>query len=536
MKTRTLVLLTIISTSTIGIGLCTYIFTRESQPAASEYHTVKFDSKGGSKINDIIVEHGKSIEKPTDPTRQGFTFENWKNGENSWDFSRNIVLKDLTLEGTWDINTYQISYDLNGGSITETNPLTYNIQSDFSFSKPTKDGSIFVGWYDEENVKHDNIKPGMTGDLSLSAKWIQSLIVKSLDETRGQVETTIDDTDQLSVTVKNIPIDNKYHNFVGWYNENDQLLSTNQTYSFKLSTTATTYINAKYFSDAEEDEWNINHGFIPTINTETNTATYGFYPQNHMSDTDLIKDLNKLSEPTLGDYYYLNHEYYVKKDAVIAKDSSGTTPLSPHNFDDGEEIIENNSYWFKAEAIEWKILETENNNYKLLSESLLDVVRYYNNAEDRIIDDVTIHPNNYKHSNCREWLNGSFLNNAFLFDSAYLNTMEIDNSVATMAVSDERFECENTFDKVSLLSYLDYSTITNRKIYTTDFSRSSRASYSNDSDHLYTGYFWTRSPYSSGPSDKGTNASRINKNGTLNSSYVAYKECCVQPLISINLD
>lgn len=61
----------------------------------------------------------------------------------------------------------------------------------------------------------------------------------------------------------------------------------------------------------------------------------------------------------------------------------------------------------------------------------------------------------YKTSDVRTWLNADFYNSVFV-DNSYIQTTEVDNSAETTNKSPNKFACENTQDKVYLLSYKDY--------------------------------------------------------------------------------
>lgn len=66
--------------------------------------TVTFDSNGGSEVDDKIVEQGKSVAKPADPTRDGYAFGGWfKDSEcaREWDFGTDSVTGDVTLYAKW---------------------------------------------------------------------------------------------------------------------------------------------------------------------------------------------------------------------------------------------------------------------------------------------------------------------------------------------------------------------------------------------------------------------------------------------------
>jgi len=70
----------------------------------SDKFTVKFDTQGGSKIDDVKVAKNTAVAKPTDPTRTGYEFKGWfkeKACTNAWDFTKPIT-EDRTLYAKWE--------------------------------------------------------------------------------------------------------------------------------------------------------------------------------------------------------------------------------------------------------------------------------------------------------------------------------------------------------------------------------------------------------------------------------------------------
>lgn len=66
-------------------------------------YTVTFDVQGGTKIEAVKVEKGKTVTKPADPTRDGFDFDGWfetKDGNDSFDFTKPIE-RDTTIFAKW---------------------------------------------------------------------------------------------------------------------------------------------------------------------------------------------------------------------------------------------------------------------------------------------------------------------------------------------------------------------------------------------------------------------------------------------------
>ena len=64
-------------------------------------YTVTFDSNGGSEITSRRVGENGSVIKPTDPTREGYTFLGWYLNGEEFDFNTKIT-SDITLTARWE--------------------------------------------------------------------------------------------------------------------------------------------------------------------------------------------------------------------------------------------------------------------------------------------------------------------------------------------------------------------------------------------------------------------------------------------------
>jgi len=65
-----------------------------------ETYTVSFDTAGGSTVSSIEVEEGQTATKPADPTRNGYTFEGWYNGDTEYTFTQKVTA-NTTLTAKW---------------------------------------------------------------------------------------------------------------------------------------------------------------------------------------------------------------------------------------------------------------------------------------------------------------------------------------------------------------------------------------------------------------------------------------------------
>lgn len=111
------------------------------------------------------------------PTKTGATFAGWQ-GTGIDGTSANVTIskgstENKTYTAVWDIITYNISYDLAGG--TGTNPTTYNVASEnITLKAPTRTGYVFKGWTGtglSAASTSVTIPTGSTGNRAYTATW-----------------------------------------------------------------------------------------------------------------------------------------------------------------------------------------------------------------------------------------------------------------------------------------------------------------------------------------------------------------------------
>jgi uncharacterized repeat protein (TIGR02543 family) len=152
------------------------VFVFTVKDSSIVYHTVYFNTSGGTQLDALSVESGKMVDKPADPTMSGFVFNGWIKDGAPFDFNTPIT-GDTTLTAVWrstDPNIVTVTFDSAGGS-------AINIQS---FSKgesakepndPSREGYVFLGWYQGESL-YDFGEP-VVDDLILHAKWGESELI-----------------------------------------------------------------------------------------------------------------------------------------------------------------------------------------------------------------------------------------------------------------------------------------------------------------------------------------------------------------------
>ena len=97
--------------------------------SAPEDVTVSFDSNGGTPVATQTVEYNTPVNKPEDPTRDGFTFEGWYLDyglERPWDFDRKVT-SSLTLYAKWTEDTS--SGDTSDDSPNSSGSSSYRVRA-----------------------------------------------------------------------------------------------------------------------------------------------------------------------------------------------------------------------------------------------------------------------------------------------------------------------------------------------------------------------------------------------------------------------
>lgn len=70
--------------------------------AEVETITITFDSKGGSKVDDITLNKGVELTLPKDPTYDGYTFKGWEDKNGTPIYDKALLEEDTTLYAKWE--------------------------------------------------------------------------------------------------------------------------------------------------------------------------------------------------------------------------------------------------------------------------------------------------------------------------------------------------------------------------------------------------------------------------------------------------
>lgn len=109
-------------------------------------YTVTFNANGGSAVESRKVNAGDALGALPTSTKAGYTLTGWFSGDTQ--ITKDTVpTGDVTYTAKWTANQYKVTFDPNGGkvsqtSITVTSGLTYG-----TLPTPTRTGYTFNGWF-----------------------------------------------------------------------------------------------------------------------------------------------------------------------------------------------------------------------------------------------------------------------------------------------------------------------------------------------------------------------------------------------------
>ena len=139
------------------------------------FHTVEFDSDGGTGVESQTLRDGEKAERPDNPTKDGYNFAGWYDGDDEFSFDTAIT-KDYKLKARWvSAKSYTVSFDVNGGTGTyEDQTVGEGGRATRPETDPVPADAVhysFDCWTKEDGTAFDFDVDVITEDIMLVAKW-----------------------------------------------------------------------------------------------------------------------------------------------------------------------------------------------------------------------------------------------------------------------------------------------------------------------------------------------------------------------------
>ena len=522
----------------------------DTVPEPTRY-TVKFETDHGTAPADITVVSGAELtdkDLAIEPEVGDNIFEYWydKDGDAQKPVEEGYtVTKDVTLVAKWrDRGTVaSVTFTPAGGT-------KFYLGESIEVSLTSEDGATIQYHLGDGSWKDYDAggKIQVTGDTTITAKatkeGLKPSTVTSATYTVRKLEgITVTTLPARTVYKVGDEVVHKKDGEIGVTAHYDNETTRPVTGTITTDTSTLTQsagvkpVTVSYKEGGIEVSGQFEIRVLPTILTE-GSRTYMEFGEWPQTIKDASVDVYENTSKQMGMFtYYLGSDknYYVK---VTAKPYEDT-----YTYSDGKSVEKDQEVYFKVEPIKWRVLTEDykdpdgNSTGKvlLLAESILTggIPYYHFDREEggmewsgpRIIEDKTIHPNNYEHSQIRAWLNGlsyqskesegatqspkdeyknaGFLQTAFTESARDLIAdTTVDNTAASTfgtgeSTRDNPYACDKTKDKIFLLSQQEatnseygFAASSTRIRVTTDYAKATGV-YQWDSSG---GLWWLRSP------------------------------------------
>ena len=216
---------------------------------AVQIYTVTFNSNDGTdrSYTQTLISGQAQYLNMNCFVRNGYTFAGWNTNaygyETSYRDQQSLMLtSDMTLYAIWEINTYTVKFDANGGYGEMSDIyLTYEVSEQLPINVFYRSGYTFAGWAitsngnvfytDEEDVLNITTKDKTT--MTLYAVW---------KENKSGISITLPSTNDVQINLKQVVNDEKVMFSVktgfdsyAWYIDGKKQSETTATFTIDTS-------------------------------------------------------------------------------------------------------------------------------------------------------------------------------------------------------------------------------------------------------------------------------------------------------------
>ena len=243
---------------------------------------------------------GNNVTLTAPDAKTGYTWKGWYLAADGSDTQQSsakaytvTMNADKTLYACYNLVTYTITYNLNGGTNPDspTPPTSYTIESaEITLPTPTRTGYTFGGWYTNEAVSVGPvtaIPAGSTENKTYWAKWTAIDYPITYELNGGSKEGIVPWNPDTYTIEQNVPaftiapVKNGY-TFAGWYTDSDLTTPISTPDVITIGTTGAKTYYAKWIPTTYTVTFDANGGkgtITPASKQVTYDAPYGELPE-----------------------------------------------------------------------------------------------------------------------------------------------------------------------------------------------------------------------------------------------------------------
>ena len=248
-------------------------------------YTTTFEPNGGSvSPTTKTVTYGASYGDMPTPERTGYTFAGWytssSGGSKVTDATSVTIASAHTLYAHWTANTYTVTFDANGGSVSPTSKTVTYDSTYGDMPTATRTGYTFDGWYNASSGGSkvtDATSVTTDSDHTLYAHWTAKTYTVTFNSNGAGVEPT-SRTVTYDSSYGDMPtLTRTGYTFAGWYTSSSGGSKVTDATSVTTASAHTLY--AHWTGNTYVVDFDANGGSVsPPSKTVTYGATYGSLP------------------------------------------------------------------------------------------------------------------------------------------------------------------------------------------------------------------------------------------------------------------
>ena len=313
--------------------------------------SVIYNANGGSvSPSSKSVTYGNTYGTLPTPSRTGYKFLGWytsKTGGTQVTPSTKVTTTEThTIYAHWQANTFTVTYDANGGSVS---PASKNVTYGGTYgtlAKPSRTGYDFAGWYTAASggtKVTSSTKVTATSNHKIYAHWIDNTYTVTFDANGGSVSPTSKTvTSAAPYGTLPTPTRNGY-TFTGWYwhvGSNGGAIITSDT---KVTATSDHTLVAHWALSAFTLSFNGNGGSTPASRSVNAGEAYGTLPTSSRTGYDFIGWFTAASGGTqvsantkMGNANTTLYAHWKKKYYTLTFDSNGGSAVGSRSVGYGD--------------------------------------------------------------------------------------------------------------------------------------------------------------------------------------------------------
>ena len=268
------------------------MFTKETTIYAHwtvNSYVLNFNANGGTvgEGNRTVV-YGSAVGELPTPSRTGYTFQGWYTAlEGGVKYTSTTVVtftKETTLYAQWTANMYNLKFDANNGSVTETVRSVAYGSPVGTLPTPTRPGYNFTGWYTAKEggaLYQDTTIVSFLTETTIYAHWELAEISITFAPNGGSVSETSRKV-LYTNAIGTLPTATRTgYTFNGWYDSNNNKYES----TTKVMNTSAFTLTAKWTANTYTITFDPNGGTLNGSSTKTVTfdQTLGTLPSATLS-------------------------------------------------------------------------------------------------------------------------------------------------------------------------------------------------------------------------------------------------------------